>query len=131
MARGPPIPQFILVVGVHGGTVKNKRLASLDVSRGVLVPNVAVHETGLDGPAVRLQRVQQRWHADVENQVSNGAEFGPPWQSLRVEVEHVRQLFAVAGLPGVFPQVGQLVEFGVAGRGVEAEFARGRERTAV
>ena len=111
--------------------VKNKRLACLDVSGSVPVPNIAVHKAGFDGPAVRLQRVQQRWHADLQNQVSDGAKFGLPWQALCVEVEHVRQFFVVAGLPGVLPQVRQLVEFGMAGRGVEAEFARGRERSAV
>jgi hypothetical protein len=73
--EGSSYSPVILVVGVHGRTVKDKRLAGLDASRRVLVRNVAVHEAGLGSSVARLQRMQQRWHAGVENQVSDGAEF--------------------------------------------------------
>jgi hypothetical protein len=52
-------------------------------------------------------------------------------QALLVEVEDMLELLAVAYLPGLFPEVRQLVEFGVAGGGVEAKHARGRNGRAV
>ena len=59
MPGRPPVPQLVLVVPVESTPVEHKRLSGLHVGRRVLIPDVAVHKTGLDLPSLALQRTQQ------------------------------------------------------------------------
>ncbi len=113
-------------MGVEGSCVKDERLTGGRIRGSILIPQITMHEAGLDAAAPRLKRLQESRDDLVEDKLANDLELGPLTLLLLVELDHVGKLLAVEHSPRVFPAVGDLPQLSVACRDVKSKLASGR-----
>jgi hypothetical protein len=103
MSWRSPVSDLIFIVSIQGAAIESEWLARTHVNCAVLVPDISVDQTWLDGSPVALQRVQETWNDVVKKKLPKGRKFRPMAPLLFVHIHRPRQNLGEHDSPILFP----------------------------